>query len=249
MPTETQLAIQRAAQILLTAKHPILLTGAGISAESGIPTFRGKEGLWKNFRAEDLATPEAFSRDRKLVWEWYNWRKRLILSKKPNEAHYAAYRLKEKLPNLLCITQNVDSLHKRAGLKDILEMHGNIFRVRCQKCFRVGIIEGEVTHETACKYCNLPELRPDIVWFGEALDASLMHEIHSQLLRCDVILVVGTSGHVYPAAGFAIEVRRRGGYVIEINTDENHRAFPNDIYLQGNAATLLPQLDSLLSGD
>jgi NAD-dependent deacetylase len=238
--------IHRAAEILKAARHPLFLSGAGISAESGIPIFRGSEGLWRNFRAEELATPEAFRRDPALVWEWYNWRKALIAEKQPNAAHHALRVIAEKLPDLLCVTQNVDGFHALAGLDEILEMHGNIFRVRCIACKKVHPMRAEVFSETPCPACAEPKLRPDIVWFGEQLPTAVLDKIYERLKICDAILVVGTSGQVYPAAGFAIEVRRREGHVIEINVDEEHKAYANDIYIKGKAGDVLPKIAELV---
>lgn len=236
------------------AKHPLFLSGAGISAESGIPTFRGIDGLWKNYRPEDLATPEAFQRDPALVWEWYNWRKAIITDKTPNAAHFAIHRMAEKLPQLMCITQNVDGFHALAGLSTIYEMHGNIFRTRCLACGAVHEMRGDVTPKTPCvgrslsgvEGCGMARLRPDIVWFGESLPKHIMHPIYDRLRVCDAILVVGTSGSVYPAAGFAIEVRRKEGHVIEINIEAGHQPYANDIYLRGKAGEILPKIAELI---
>ncbi len=238
--------IADAARILREAKHPLFLSGAGISAESGIPTFRGAEGLWKNFRAEELATPEAFRRDRALVWEWYNWRKRLISEKQPNTAHHAMVRIASKLPALLSVTQNVDGFHVLAGLAEILEMHGNIFRARCISCRAIHEIRDDVFPDTPCPACGKSELRPDIVWFGEQLPGDVLDKIYERLRVCDAILVVGTSGQVYPAAGFAVEVRRREGHVIEINVEHGHKAYARDVYIRGKAGDILPQIAELL---
>lgn len=240
------MSIEKAAQTLKNARHPLFLSGAGISAESGIPTFRGADGLWKNFRAEDLATPEAFARDPALVWEWYNWRKKLISEKKPNPGHYAIHEISQKLPQMLLATQNVDGLHRDAGLENILEMHGNIFRTRCRACKTVAEMRGDVTPETPCPACGEKKLRPDIVWFGEQLPKPVLDKIYERLKICDAILVVGTSGSVYPAAGFAIEVRRREGYVIEINVEDGHKPYANDIYIQGKAGEVLPKIAALI---
>lgn len=264
--------IAEAAKILRAAHHPIFLSGAGISAESGIPTFRSGDSsrnsgtaLWEKYRAEatrgrepdvatpeaatmaslrpeELATPEAFARDPGLVWQWYNWRKRLISEKQPNPAHHAAAELARLLPDMLCLTQNVDGFHALAGLENILEMHGNIYRTRCTSCGSVHQMRSEVNPTTLCPACGRSPLRPDIVWFGEALPRAIMQTIHERLAIADAILVVGTSGSVYPAAGFAVEVRRRRGHVLEINVDEKHRPFTGDIYLHGPAGVLLPQL-------
>lgn len=234
--------IAAAARQIHAARHPIFLSGAGISAESGIPTFRGQDGLWRSHRPEELATPEAFARDPHLVWQWYNWRKGLIAECKPNPAHYAAAKLQQLLPQLTCVTQNVDGFHALAGLAEILEMHGNIYRTRCLSCKHVKEHRTEVTPTTPCPACGKIPLRPDVVWFGEALPRAVMDTLHERLQVADTILVVGTSGTVYPAAGFAIEVRRRRGRVIEINTDEAHRPYAEDIYLRGKAGDILPAL-------
>lgn len=235
-------SIAKAARLLHESRHPIFLSGAGISAESGIPTFRGADGLWKNYRPEELATPEAFARDPHLVWQWYNWRKNLIAKCKPNPAHYAAAKLQQLLPQLLCVTQNVDGFHALAGLSEILEMHGNIYRTRCLSCKTVAENRSEITPTTPCPACGKVPLRPDVVWFGEALPRQVMDTLHESLQVADAILVVGTSGTVYPAAGFAVEVRRRRGRVIEINTDEAHRPYAEDIYLHGTAGDILPAI-------
>lgn len=234
--------IAAAARLLHHARRPIFLSGAGISAESGIPTFRGQDGLWNNYRAEELATPEAFARDPHLVWQWYNWRKNLIAECKPNPAHYAAAELQQLLPELLCVTQNVDGFHALAGLTVILEMHGNIYHTRCLSCKTVAENRTEITPTTPCPACGKIPLRPDVVWFGEALPRQVMDTLHERLQVADAILVVGTSGTVYPAAGFAVEVRRRRGAVIEINIDTAHRPYADDIYLHGKAGDLLPAI-------
>jgi NAD-dependent deacetylase len=187
----------------------VVFTGAGVSAESGIPTFRGSGGLWRNFRAEDLATPEAFARDPALVWEWYEWRRGLIREAQPNAAHLAI----AKLPDAVVITQNVDGLHARAGATDVIELHGNIFRVRCVR-------EGTIS-ERFDAFDDMPPrcecgalLRPDVVWFGEMLADDAVARATSEILKSDLLLVIGTSGVVYPAAGL---VSLHRGLSIEIN--------------------------------
>lgn len=192
-------------------RRVVVMTGAGVSADSGIPTFRGPGGLWRNFHPEDLATPQAFGRDPLLVWEWYEWRRGLIREARPNAAHEALARL----PDALIVTQNVDGLHARAGSRDVVELHGNLFRVRCVR-------EGKSRmHEDA--FPDLPPrcecgalLRPDVVWFGEALPEDGMARAVSELHRADLLLVIGTSGVVYPAAGL---VRMHERLSIEINPD------------------------------
>ncbi|AFM14746.1 SIR2 family NAD-dependent protein deacylase [Turneriella parva] len=248
MKSESELTekVERAALALRSARAPLFLSGAGISAESGIPTFRGADGLWNNYRSEDLATPVAFARDPALVWSWYNWRKRLIAEKQPNAAHYAAADISRKIPTLLAATQNVDGFHAVAGIENILEMHGNIYRTRCTACGDITENRGDILPTTPCATCAEPTLRPDIVWFGEALPANVLQPIYERLQICDAIVVVGTSGSVYPAAGFAVEVRRREGHVIEINVDEGHGHYANDIYLRGRAGEILPRIAELL---
>jgi NAD-dependent deacetylase len=196
----------------IRARRPrsvVVFTGAGVSAESGIPTFRGAGGLWRNFRAEELATPEAFARDPATVWEWYEWRRDLIRQAEPNAAHRAIARLREAL----VVTQNVDGLHARAGSRRLLELHGNIFRVRC--------VRGHATREAPEAFAELPPhcecralLRPDVVWFGEMLPPGAMERATEAIRAADLLLVVGTSGVVYPAAGL---VAVHAGLSIEIN--------------------------------
>ena len=188
-----------------------VMTGAGVSADSGIPTFRGPGGLWRDFRAEDLATPEAFCRDPQLVWEWYEWRRGLIREAKPNAAHEAL----AALADATVVTQNVDGLHARAGSPDVVELHGNIFRVSCVR-------EGKPRmHESP--FHSLPPrcecgalLRPGVVWFGEALPEHAVARAVGAISTADVLLVIGTSGVVYPAAGF---VALHKGLSIEINPE------------------------------
>jgi NAD-dependent deacetylase len=193
----------------LRPRRVVVFTGAGVSAESGIPTFRGAGGLWRNFRAEDLATPEAFERDPKLVWEWYEWRRGLIREAQPNAAHRALARL----PDALVVTQNVDGLHARAGSADVLELHGNIFRARC--------VRESAARGAPDAFADLPPrctcgalLRPDVVWFGEMLPEGAMDRAVREIRRADLLLVIGTSGVVQPAASL-VHVHR--SLSIEIN--------------------------------
>ncbi len=174
----------------------VVFTGAGVSAESGIPTFRGAGGLWRNFRAEDLATPEAFARDPKLVWEWYEWRRGLIRDAQPNAAHRAI----ALLPDALVVTQNVDGLHARAGSADVLELHGNIFRVRCLRESTVESAPDAFSEMPPRCQCGAL-LRPDVVWFGEMLPEGAIERAAREIRRADLLLVIGTSGVVQPAAG------------------------------------------------
>lgn len=227
---------------LAAAQSITVLTGAGISADSGVPTFRGADGLWRNFRAEDLATPEAFERDPRVVWEWYNWRRELIAAKKPNPAHEAIAELEHRCAQFWLITQNVDGLHRTAGSQRLSEIHGNIWMVRCTAC-------GQVTENRdvpirilpACRNCqNL--LRPHIVWFGESLAEEDLRRCYTALQSSDLCLVIGTSGVVYPAAGFASIAKAAGAFVAEINLDRTPQSDVIDLSLQGRAKDLVPLL-------
>ena len=191
----------------------VVLTGAGVSAESGIPTFRGPQGLWRNFRAESLATPEAFARDPFLIWEWYEWRRGLIRAAKPNGAHHALARLTDSL----LVTQNVDGLHSRAGSHDVIELHGSLFRARC---VREGtVFDADEPFAQIPPHCDCGALlRPDVVWFGEMLPPGLFERAAAAVAHADLLLVIGTSGVVYPAAGL---VSIHQGLSIEINPESS----------------------------
>jgi NAD-dependent deacetylase len=215
--------LREAAKILRDAGHAVVLTGAGISAESGIPTFRGKDGLWNRYRPEELATPEAFARNPKLVWEWYAWRMGIIFSAKPSGAHRAIARMEEDGIVKAVITQNVDDLHERAGSRNVLHLHGEIAKIICsdRQCdYAIRVREPpEINPLPECPECG-SLLRPGVVWFGEALPADVLREAMELCEKSDVILVVGTSAVVQPAASLPLIVKRNGGTIIEINPDE-----------------------------
>ena len=176
------------------AQSVTVLTGAGISADSGVPTFRGPEGLWKDFRPEELASPDAFARDPKLVWEWYNWRRELLATKRPNPAHEALVQLETQLPDFWVITQNVDGLHATAGTQHLSEIHGNIWKVRCTQCHKVTVNHDvPLPFPPSCADCG-ELLRPHIVWFGESLAPEDLEHSYAALKRCDILLIIGTSG-------------------------------------------------------
>jgi NAD-dependent deacetylase len=227
---------------IAAARSLAVLTGAGISADSGVPTFRGADGLWRNFRAEDLATPEAFERDPRLVWEWYNWRRELIATKQPNSAHLAIVELERRCAQFWLITQNVDGLHRSAGSTQLSEIHGNIWKVRCTVC---GAVEDN--HDVpipilpSCLHCK-GLLRPHIVWFGESLFAGDLARCGAALASCDVLLVIGTSGVVYPAAGFASMAKASGAFVAEINPDATPHSAIVDVSLKGRGKEIVPLL-------
>jgi NAD-dependent deacetylase len=227
---------------ITAARSLTVLTGAGISADSGVPTFRGADGLWRNFRAEDLATPEAFARDPRLVWEWYNWRRELIATKAPNPAHTAVVEFERRCKDFWLITQNVDGLHRAAGSKKLSEIHGNIWKVRCTVC---GITEDNcdvpISILPSCPHCR-GLLRPHIVWFGESLAASDVARCAEAIKACDVLLVIGTSGVVYPAAGFASAAKDAGAFVVEVNPDVTPHSDRVDVSLKGRAKDIVPLL-------
>ncbi len=236
---EEQISLVR--ERLAATKSLVVLTGAGISAESGVPTFRGDEGLWKTYRAEELATPQAFQRDPQLVWEWYQWRRGLIAAKVPNAAHEALVGLEQTIIQFQLITQNVDGLHAKAGSRNMLEMHGNIWKMRCTHC-------GVKTEDHSLSLPALPKcsecdslLRPDIVWFGEAIDGKHLEQSLSACQNHEVMFVIGTSGVVQPAASFASIAKEAGVFVVEINPAPSLSGLA-DVTLSGKAAEVLPQL-------
>ena len=219
-----------------------VLTGAGISAESGIPTFRGAAGLWRQYRPEDLATPEAFARDPKLVWEWYDWRRGLIAKAQPNAAHCALTRLERRVSDFTLITQNVDGLHDRAGSRNILKVHGDIWTVRCSAC-------GKERQDLRPSIPDLPLRcacgaleRPGVVWFGEPLPAEVWQRAETAAREAALFLVIGTAAVVYPAAGLANLAKSAGAKVVEINVAETPLSTFVDASLRGPAAEILPQL-------
>jgi NAD-dependent deacetylase len=240
IPMASDLSIVRTK--IASAQCLTILTGAGISADSGVPTFRGADGLWRNFRAEDLATPEAFERDPRLVWEWYNWRREVIATKKPNPAHTAVVEFERRCSQFWLITQNVDGLHRAAGSAKLSEIHGNVWKVRCTAC---GAIEDNhdvpISILPSCRHCR-GLLRPHIVWFGESLSAADLARCGEALRSCDVLLVVGTSGVVYPAAGFASAAKQGGAFVAEVNPDPTPQSEIVDVSLKGRAKEVLPLL-------
>ena len=227
---------------LAAARSVTVLTGAGISADSGVPTFRGADGLWRTFRAEDLATPEAFQRDPRLVWEWYNWRRELIATKRPNPAHETVAAMERKFSRFWLITQNVDGLHRDAGSTRLSEIHGNIWKVRCTDCGRVeDNRQVPIPIPPACTACGRLA-RPHIVWFGESLAAEDIAKSQAALESCEVLLIIGTSGLVYPAAAFAPVAKSAGAFVVEINLDSMPNSSVVDVALQGRAKDLVPLL-------
>jgi NAD-dependent deacetylase len=219
-----------------------VLTGAGISADSGIPTFRGREGLWKQFKPEDLATPQAFSNDPRLVWEWYNWRRGLIASKSPNAGHYVIAEMEKQVSRFHLVTQNVDGLHERAGSTNPIELHGNIWKVRCTHCHRISFnFETPLRILPTCAECG-GLLRPHIVWFGEQLEEEVLEKTAAVLRQTDLMMIIGTSGIVHPAASFAGLAKSRGAFLVEINPERTPMSQEMDITLRGKGMEILPLL-------
>jgi NAD-dependent deacetylase len=227
---------------LKQAQSVTVLTGAGVSAESGVPTFRGNNGLWKQYRAEDLATPGAFARDPKLVWEWYDWRRGLIAQAQANAGHEALVELEKRVPSFTLITQNVDSLHELAGSSNVLEVHGSIWRVRCMSCAREQVDRRTPLPEIPPKCECGALLRPAVVWFGEALPTRVWQKAEAAARAADVFLLIGTSAVVYPAAGLAQIAKASGARVVEINIAETVLSDAIDEFLRGPSGELLPQL-------
>ncbi len=231
------------------ARRIAVLSGAGISAESGVPTFRGSGGLWRSHRAVDLATPEAFKRDPKLVWEFYNYRREVLSELAPNPAHIALAGLAGKLKDkdgLTIITQNVDGLHQRAGSRELLELHGNIWRVRCTEC--AVVTENHDVPIEILPFCRQQSrhgqckglLRPDIVWFGEMLPSGIFEQACSVAAEADIMLIIGTSGVVQPAASLAEYAKTNGAYTVEINPEKTPISGVMDKSITARAAELLP---------
>jgi NAD-dependent deacetylase len=244
-------AVHQIADRLRRASRVTVLTGAGVSAASGVPTFRGAGGLWRQFRAEDLATAGAFARDPHLVWEWYAWRRERIAACAPNAAHHVIAAWSRRWPATHVVTQNVDDLHRAAGTRDLVRLHGSIWELSCWRaCQGPG-------HRWRDERVPLPVLppscpacgghaRPAVVWFGETLDPREVHAADAAA-SCDVFLTVGTSALVYPAAGFVHEARRRGAFTVEINPETTASSSVVDVAVHEPAEAVLPELERLIA--
>uniref|UniRef100_A0A3Q1I1C2 NAD-dependent protein deacylase sirtuin-5, mitochondrial n=1 Tax=Acanthochromis polyacanthus TaxID=80966 RepID=A0A3Q1I1C2_9TELE len=238
------------------AKHIAIITGAGVSAESGVPTFRGKNEKWRKWQSQDLATPEAFSRYPSRVWEFYHYRRELVLNKKPNAAHLAIAeceaRLKKQGRSVVVITQCIDDLHQQAGSKHVLKIHGNLMETRCLSCGEVTVnrrspicaaLKGKGVF-VAVSRCDESDcdglLRPNVVFFGETLDSHILTNVEKEMEMCDLCLVVGTSSIVYPAAMFGPRVASRGVPVAEFNMSTTPKTEYFTYHFQGPCGTTLP---------
>jgi NAD-dependent deacetylase len=231
-------------EFIKTTSKVVVLTGAGVSAESGMPTFRGEDGWWRNYRAEELATPYAFARDPKLVWEWYDMRRKIIHDCKPNPAHETIAKMDGYFDDFLLITQNVDGLHQRAGSSSehTLELHGNLWRVRCMEEGKTFDFM-EVPLKSIPPICDCGALiRPDVVWFGESLPMGALEDSFNAAQACDVLFVIGTSGIVQPAASIPIVAKQNGAFLIEVNLEQTPYTELADHSFLGKAGEILPEL-------
>lgn len=234
--------ISQAREWIQAARALAVLTGAGISAESGVPTFRGDAGLWRQYRPSQLATPEAFARDPRLVWEWYDWRRQVIARAQPNPGHLALVQLERLKQCFTLITQNVDGLHERAGSRRVIKLHGDIWLLRCVGCGRSLRDERAPLPELPPR-CDCGGLmRPGVVWFGEPLPPGAWEQAEQAARTAEVFLVVGTSAVVYPAAGLVPLAKVSGARVIEINPEETPFSASLDCSLRGRAGEILPRL-------
>lgn len=235
---------------LRAAQRVAVLTGAGISAESGVPTFReAQTGLWARYNPEELATPEAFQKNPKLVWEWYAWRQERVRQAEPNVGHYALVEMERRIAEFNLITQNVDGLHRRAGSHQVVELHGNLFQV---KCFTDGRpVERWPDSDDVPPHCPVCDglLRPDVVWFGESLPASALRAAEQAATNAEIFFSIGTSALVYPAAELPFTALRAGATVVEINPQPTPLSPHVTFSLNGPAGVILPRLVEQVWGD
>jgi NAD-dependent deacetylase len=235
--------------LLKKDKRVVVLTGAGISAESGVPTFRGENGLWKKFKPEELATFDAFISNPQLVWEWYEYRRKLISEVKPNPAHYSLVKMQRYFENFHLVTQNVDGLHQRAGSEEVIELHGNIKRNKCVGCGQ-KFEELEISSEEIPPKCRCGGmLRPDVVWFGEMLPQEAMNKASEYSNYCDLFFSIGTSALVYPAASLPLIAKRAGAYLVEVNLERTELSnFADEVFL-GKAGEIMPEIIGFIRGE
>ncbi len=243
-------SIAQLVQHMQSASRITVLTGAGVSAASGVPTFRGKEGLWKTYSPQELATPEAFKQNPQLVWEWYDWRRELISKCRPNAAHQVIAIWSKRYPEFTLITQNVDGLHEKAGTQNVIRFHGTIWEVFCWN--RCSSSPASWVYDTVplpkipptCPHCG-GLIRPAVVWFGESIEANVLRR-SAAAVDCEVFMTVGTSALIYPAAGLAGEARSRGAFTVEINLEETPASGFVDLSIQGPAEVIIQKIEDAL---
>jgi len=235
------------AQKLKDSRKIVFVTGAGISQESGIPTFRGKDGYWRKYDPMKLASIDAFYDDPKLVWEWYEDRRKNILSVKPNEGHFAISQM-EEFKDVVILTQNIDGLHQRSGSTNVLELHGSIIRIKCTVCdFIDNITENFESLPPKCKCGSM--LRPDVVWFGEPLPQNIWQSAIKEASICDVMIIVGTSLVVSPANTLPVYAKQNGAILIEVNPEKTVMSNDMDLSIQATSANALPRIISILKNE
>lgn len=247
-----QTLITQAARVLMRSKQLVVLTGAGISKESGVPTFRdAQDGLWAKYDPMSLATPQAFQSNPGLVWDWYRYRRQLLAKAAPNPGHYALAALEDLLPRVVVITQNIDGFHQQVGSTDVISLHGDLRR---NKCFNncqgnPTIVDLDMLDEQAeedgpplCPYCGEAYIRPDVVWFNEMLPPDAIERAITVTRHADVMLIIGTSGVVWPAAGLPPEAKTHGAKLIEINPQASELTPITDYYLPGPSGEILPKV-------
>jgi NAD-dependent deacetylase len=242
--------LEPVADAVSEARFVVAATGAGMSKESGILTFRdAQEGLWARYRPEELATRDGFQRDPARVWGWYNWRRGLVSGCEPHAGHTALARLERLVPEMVVVTQNIDGLHRRAGSSTVLELHGNINRFKCFEHDHPADVEIPIADTDGpleppeCSICG-SYVRPDVVWFGEMLPPGVFERAEALSRSCDVMLVVGTSGIVYPAASLPMVARAGGATIVAVNLERSELSHMVDVFLQGSAGEVLPRLVS-----
>lgn len=227
---------------LLHSNSVAVLTGAGVSAESGVATFRGDDGLWKKFRPEELASFEAFIRNPELVWEWYQYRRKLIEEVEPNPGHFALAAMEKRFTDFTLITQNVDGLHRKVGNRNVIELHGNILRNKCIECNKIYTEMAEPEREKVprCECGGL--IRPDVVWFGEMLPEGAMEHANLAAERCEIFFSIGTSAVVFPAAALPGVAKRAGAFVVEINPIPTTVSEFADVTIPERSGVALPEI-------
>jgi len=226
---------------LLDSESVVFLTGAGMSAESGIQTFRGAEGYWSKFNPMELASKEGFKNDPNLVWIWYQERLENVRKNNPHDGHFAISKIQKILPNVTVITQNVDGYHQKAGSRNVLELHGSIVKfkcIECQKRYDEELIANELNH---CTYCD-GLIRPDVVWFGEQLPYDTLSQSEYASSNCDIIFSIGTSSEVHPAAGLPLIAKQGGAVIIEVNPNETNLSKNADLTIREEAKSFIPKL-------